>query len=171
MESANPYHFRWNVLTAVRIRICRKCCYNVRKKSYCFPFALQQRSKYMCISKSYRHVVDMPKGFTIKHWKSLSFVLHMITLMCVICVGSFTCAKFKAMTFYNQVFYSNEHLPIWTSESQITIKDGFGSKFCALCLRMILFKREITRLVFWTTRNSDKHYQAHWQNRNNVSNI
>jgi len=29
-----------------------------------------------------------------------------------------------------------------------SIKDGFGSKICALCLRIILFKREITRLVF-----------------------
>ena len=26
----------------------------------------------------------------------------------------------------------------------LRLKDGFGSKICALCLRMILFKREIT---------------------------
>ena len=42
--------------------------------------------------------------------------------------------------------------------AQIQLKTNFGSKICALCLRMILFKREITRPVFWTTRNSDKHY-------------
>jgi len=48
-----------------------------------------------------------------------------------------------------------------THHNDTCFKDGFGSKICALCLRIILFKREITRLVFWTTRNSDKHYQAH----------
>jgi len=59
------------------------------------------------------------------------------------------------------LLYVAKRKAVRTIGKWLVIKDGFGSKICALCLRMILFKREITRLVFWTTRNSDKHYQAH----------
>ena len=97
----------------------------------------------------------------------MSNVRHIQWLQCftfdimnIIIVCSFP-KEFKHSRRHRKYMY-RKHINTFLSHALLTpFKDGFGSKFCALCLRMIFFKREITRLVFWTTRNSDKHYQAH----------